>query len=79
MKQGKLDQAVRFYEELARFPDDPVAPENACVLALAYLSSGKPEPAIRLLELAVNRYPAYQPAKELLARVKLMVMKSSQH
>jgi tetratricopeptide (TPR) repeat protein len=73
LKQGKSENAIRYYEELTRFPEDPAAaPENAYVLALAYLISEKPEPAIRILERTVNRYPAYKPAKELLSRVRLL-------
>ncbi len=73
LKQGKSENAIRYYEELTKFPEDPAtAPENAYVLTLAYLISERPEPAIRLLERTVNRYPAYKPAKELLLRVRLL-------
>jgi TolA-binding protein len=71
LKQGKAENAIRYYEEIARFPEDPAAaPENAYMLALAYLVSEKPDAAIRLLERTVNRYPAYRPAQELLAKVR---------
>jgi tetratricopeptide (TPR) repeat protein len=73
LKQGKPDDAIRAYEALARFPEDPaVAPEDAYMLALAYLISSRPEPAIRLLERTVDRYPAYTRAKELLTRARLV-------
>ena len=71
MKEGKFDDAIHSYERLTRFPEDPsTAPENAYVLALAYLVSERPEQAIQILERTVNRYPAYKPAKELLSRVR---------
>jgi tetratricopeptide (TPR) repeat protein len=71
LKQGKSENAIRYYEELARFPEDPAAaPENAYMLALAYLVAARPEPAIRLLERTIDRYPAYRPAQELLAKVR---------
>lgn len=71
LKQGNSENAIRYYEELSRFPEDPAAaPENAYMLALAYLIAERPEPAIRLLERTVNRYPAYKPAQELLAKVR---------
>jgi tetratricopeptide (TPR) repeat protein len=71
LKQGRSENAIRYYEEIARFPEDPAAaPENAYMLALAYLVAARPEPAIRLLEQTVNRYPAYRPAQELLAKVR---------
>lgn len=73
LKQGTPESAIRYYEELSRFPADPAAaPENAYVLALAYLLSERPDEAIRVLEPTVARYPAYRPAKELLARVRLV-------
>lgn len=73
LKQGKSEAAIRFYKELSRFPENPAAvPENSYMLALAYLVSEKPDDAVRLLEQTVNRYPAYKPAQELLARVRLV-------
>jgi tetratricopeptide (TPR) repeat protein len=73
LKNGKPENAIRYYEELNRFPADPAtAPENAYVLALAYLLSERPDKATRILEQTVTRYPAYRPAKELLARVRLV-------
>lgn len=71
LKQGKAGNAIRYYQELGRFPEDPAAaPENAYMLALAYLISEKPAPAIRILEQTVSRYPSYKPARELLSRVR---------
>ncbi len=71
LKQGNAEPAIRYYEALARFPENPAtAPENAYMLALAYLVSEKPESALRLLEQTVVRYPAYAPAKELLTRAR---------
>ncbi len=72
LKQGESDKAISSYERLSRFPEDPsTAPENAYLLALAYLLSERPEQAIRVLERSVDRYPAYMPARELLSRVRL--------
>ena len=73
LKQGKSEDAIRYYQGLNRFPVDPAtAPENAYVLALAYLLSERPDQAIHILQQTVDRYPAYRPAKELLARVRLV-------
>jgi tetratricopeptide (TPR) repeat protein len=72
LKQVKLGDAIHSYEQLIRFPEDPAtAPENAYMLALANLLSKKPEEATRVLERTVDRYPAYQPARELLSRIRL--------
>jgi len=71
LQQRKSENAIRYYEELARFPADPaVAPENAYMRALAYLLAERPDRATSILELTVERYPAYRPARELLARVR---------
>jgi tetratricopeptide (TPR) repeat protein len=71
MKQGNIEDAIHSYEEISRFPETAAtAPENAYVLALAYLISEKPEKAIRILERTVNSYPAYRPAKELLLKIR---------
>ena len=73
LKQGKSENAIRYYEELAKFPADPAtAPGNAYMLALAHLVSERPDQVIRILEQTIARYPAYTPAKELLARVRLV-------
>lgn len=70
MKQGKLKSAIRSYEEISKFPENPVtAPENAYVLALAYLVSRRPEQAIYILKKTINKYPDYMPVKELLLKV----------
>lgn len=70
MKQGKIENAVHYYEELRKFPEDPsTAPENAYVLALTYLVTDRPEQAIQILEQTVDRYPSYAPARALLSRV----------
>jgi hypothetical protein len=72
INRGETEKAIRYYEESTKFPVDPgVAAENSYMLALAYLIAQKPEPAILILERTINQYPAYKPAKELLARVKL--------
>jgi tetratricopeptide (TPR) repeat protein len=72
LKQGKAENAVRYYEELRRFPVNPAdAPENAYVLALAYLLSERPDQATHILEQTVAQYPGYRPAQELLTRVRL--------
>jgi tetratricopeptide (TPR) repeat protein len=71
LRERKVDEALRYYEALARFPQDPAtAPDNAYMLALAYLASEKPEAATELLERTITRYPAYQPARALLARIR---------
>jgi tetratricopeptide (TPR) repeat protein len=73
LKQGKPEKAIKYYEELNKFPANPaISAENAYMLAIAYLFSKKPEPAIRILEQTINRYPTYMPAKELLSRIKLL-------
>ncbi len=72
MNRGMAEKAIQYYEESIKFPVDPaVVAENSYMLALAYLIAQKPEPAILILERTINQYPAYKPAKELLARVKL--------
>jgi tetratricopeptide (TPR) repeat protein len=72
MKQGKLDKAIESYTELTKFPEDAItSPENAYMLAFAYLFSGKTEQAIVILEKTINRYPGYKPAILLLAKAKL--------
>jgi tetratricopeptide (TPR) repeat protein len=72
LKQGKWNNAVSSYEQLSRFPEDPTtAPENAYMLALAYLLSERPEEAVRVLDRTVDRYPAYAPARQLLSKIKL--------
>jgi len=71
LQKRKLENALHYYEELARFPTDPaVAPENAYMRALAYLLAEKPDRAMSILELTVERYPSYRPARELLGRVR---------
>lgn len=72
LRQGKAEHAIRCYRELARYPEDPAtAPENAYMLALAYLVQGEPKAAVRILEQTIERYPSYRSAQELLARVRL--------
>ncbi|HPR86824.1 MAG TPA: tetratricopeptide repeat protein [bacterium] len=71
LKERRIADAIRYYEALARFPEDPAtAADNAYMLALAYLASGKPEAAVELLERTSRRFPAYEPARALLARVQ---------
>jgi tetratricopeptide (TPR) repeat protein len=73
LKQEKPEKAIRYYQELNKFSANPaVAAENAYMLAVAYLFSKKTEPAIRILEQTIGHYPAYRPAQELLARIKLL-------
>jgi tetratricopeptide (TPR) repeat protein len=73
LKERKLEKAIQSYQELDKFPASPaIAAENAYMLAVAYLLSEKPEPAIRILERTVNQYPTYKPAQELLSQVKLL-------
>jgi tetratricopeptide (TPR) repeat protein len=71
MKQGRSERAIQYYEELNKFPADPVAtPENNYMLAVAYLLSQKTVLAVHTLEQILNQYPSYRPAQELLARIK---------
>jgi tetratricopeptide (TPR) repeat protein len=71
LKQEKPEKAIPYYEELNKFPATPaMSAENAYMLAIAYLFSKKPEPAIRILERTIDRYPTYRPARELLSKVK---------
>ena len=71
VKEGKLGKAIQCYEELNKFPADPaIAAENAYVLASAYVLSEKLDPAVRILEQIVNRYPTFSPARELLSRIR---------
>jgi len=71
LKQRRLTEAIRYYESLGRFPEDPAtAPDTAYMLALAYFATGKAELAVSLLERTLRRFPGYQPARVLLARVK---------
>ena len=73
MNERKPESAIRYYDELAKFPADPAdAPQNAYMRALAYLLAEKPTQAMSILQQTVARYPAYRPAAELLARVRLM-------
>jgi tetratricopeptide (TPR) repeat protein len=72
IKQKRPEKAIHYYEELSKFVVPPaVSAENAYMLAFAYLLVEKPEPAIRELQQIINRYPAYQPAKELLRKVQM--------
>ena len=78
LRQRKVTEAVRCYEALARFPRDPsTAADNAYMLALAYLASNKPAAAIDLLEQTIALFPAYQPARALLARIRPVGRSSS--
>lgn len=71
MKERKVENAIHMYEEVNKFPAEPsTAPENSYMLALAYLLAKKTDSAIKILNLTVNRYPSYKPAKELLLRIK---------
>lgn len=73
LKQRKPEEAIHYYEEIYKFPEDPsTAPENAYMLAFAYLKSEKPEKAISLLKQTNSRYPAYKPVKELLTKIMLV-------
>ncbi len=73
IKQKRPEKAIHYYEELSKFLVSPtVSAENAYMLAFAYLLTEKTEPAIRVLQQTINRYPTYQPAKELLAKVKMI-------
>ncbi|HTR80271.1 MAG TPA: tetratricopeptide repeat protein [Bacteroidota bacterium] len=70
LKEDKLEKAIQCYEELNKFPANPdIAAENAYMLAVAYLLSGKTGSAVELLKLTIDRYPDYRPARELLSRV----------
>lgn len=72
LRQGESENAIRCYEELAQYPEDPTtAPENSYMHALAYLVQGQPHIAIRILEQTIQRFPAYRPAKDLLEQVQL--------
>jgi tetratricopeptide (TPR) repeat protein len=71
MKQRKPEKAIPFYEELNKLPVDPnVYPENAYMLAAAYLFSNKKESAVRVLGQIIDRYPEYKPANEMISRIK---------
>lgn len=72
LKQEKPEKAVHYFEELNKYPPDPVAsPENAYMLALAYLFSQHYDQATRTLEQTIDHYPSYNPAREFLAKIKL--------
>jgi tetratricopeptide (TPR) repeat protein len=72
LNQRKFEKAIQYYEALNKFPSDPGAsPENAYMLAMAYLFSQKIDQATRTLEQAIDRYPSYKPARELLTKIKL--------
>ena len=72
LNQRKPEKAIQYYETMIKFPSDPAAsPENAYMLAVAYMLSEKPGPAIRLLEQTMDRYPEYKPARELFSKIKL--------
>jgi tetratricopeptide (TPR) repeat protein len=73
LKQEKPEKAIHYYEELNKYSANPaISAENDYMLAVAYLFSKKTEPAIRILERSINRYPSYRPAKELLSRIKVL-------
>ncbi|HOH09213.1 MAG TPA: hypothetical protein PLF89_16945, partial [bacterium] len=57
--------------------DPSTAADNAYMLALAYLASNKPAAAIDLLEQTIALFPAYQPARALLARIRPVGRSSS--
>ena len=71
LRERKVTEAIRCYEALARFPRDPVtAADNAYMLALAYLAAEKPGAAVDILERTITLFPAYQPARALLAQIR---------
>lgn len=73
LKQRRADAAIQYYEALLKFPEDArTAPDNLYMLALAYLVGEKPDSALPILERTVQRFPAYRPARDLLARTKMV-------
>ena len=71
LKKEESDKAILYYSQIKRFPEDPkTAPENAYMMALAYLISSKPENAVRIIEQTINHYPSYKPMRDLLQKVR---------
>ncbi len=80
LKQRRALEAIQYYQLLAKMPEDPAtAADNAYMLALAYLVAQQPGQAVPLLERTIARFPAYQPARQLLMRVKSSASPLSTH